>query len=308
MIMNTLREELFEVIQFDEQQAERTGYSNYSYWHSTLRTFFKSKVSTILLIIMCGLVLMSFLYPVFSSTDPNQLSLDTATWNNKPSWDHWFGTDGLGRDIWARTWYGTRTSILLGFTIALLDVGIGVIVGALWGYVRKMDRFMTELYNIITNIPSTVYLILLSYIMRPGFWTIVIALSTRGWITIARFIRNKVLTIRDAEYNIASQCLGTPLRRIVTKNIIPFLISIIIMETALTIPYSIGAEVFLGFIGLGLPLDTVSLGNMVNQGKNNFMLYPYQLAYPTMILSIITISFYIVGNKFSDSSDPRNHV
>jgi len=308
MLMKALRDELFQVAEFNELEGERTGYSNYSYWHSTFRTFIKGKISALLLILMCALVLMSFLYPVFSDTDPNKLSLETKMWNNKPSRDHWFGTDGLGRDIWARTWYGTRTSILLGFTIALFDVGIGVIAGSLWGYVKRIDRFMTELYNVITNIPSTVYLILLSYIMRPSFWTIVIALSTRGWITIARFIRNKVLSIREAEYNIASQCLGTPLKRIITKNIIPFLISIIIMETALTIPYSIGSEVFLGFIGLGLPLDTVSLGNMVNQGKNNFMLYPYQLAYPTIILSLITISFYIVGNKFSDASDPRNHV
>ena len=80
------------------------------------------------------------------------------------------------------------------------------------------------------------------------------------------------------------------------------------METALTVPYSIGVEVFLGFIGLGLPLDTVSLGNMVNQGRNMFLLYPYQLTFPTLVLAFITISFYIVGNRFSDASDPRNHV
>lgn len=299
---------LFEITEFSEAEAEKTGYSNYSYWASTFRTFFKSKLSTILLIIMCALVLISFLYPLISSTDPNKLNLDSNLWNNKPSSNHWFGTDGLGRDILARTWYGTRTSILLGFTIAFFDVGIGVIAGSLWGYVKKIDRFMTELYNLVTNIPNTVLLILLSYIMRPSFWTIVIALCSTGWLSIARFIRNKVLSIRDAEYNIASKCLGTPLRKIITRNIIPYLISIIIMETALTIPYSIGSEVFLGFIGLGLPLDTVSLGNMVNIGKNNFMLYPFQLAYPTIILAVITISFYIVGNKFSDASDPRNHV
>jgi oligopeptide transport system permease protein len=144
--------------------------------------------------------------------------------------------------------------------------------------------------------------------MQPSFWTIVIALSSRGWITIARFIRNKVISLREAEYNVASQTLGTPLWRILRKNIIPFLVSIIIMETALTIPYSIGSEVFLGFIGLGLPLDTVSLGNMVNQGRSNFMLYPYQLTWPTVVLAFITVSFYITGNKFADASDPRNHV
>lgn len=306
--MNNVDKKLFEISEFNEQEAEKAGYSNYSYWHSTFRTFLKSKTSKILLILMCTLVIISFTYPLVSDTNPNKLALDTDLWNNKPSLEHWFGTDGLGRDIWARTWYGTRTSLLLGFTIAFFDITIGTIAGALWGYVRKMDRFMTELYNVATNIPQTVLLILLSYIMRPSFWTIVIALSSTGWLSIARFIRNKVLSIRDSEYNIASQCLGTPLWRIITKNIIPYLVSLIIMETALTIPYSIGNEVFLGFIGLGLPLDTVSLGNMVNIGKNNFMLYPYQLAYPTIILSLITISFYIIGNKFADASDPRNHV
>ena len=80
------------------------------------------------------------------------------------------------------------------------------------------------------------------------------------------------------------------------------------METALTIPYSIGAEVFLGFIGLGLPLDSVSLGNMVNQGRNTFMLYPWQLAWPTLILALVTVSFYILGNRFADASDPKTHI
>jgi oligopeptide transport system permease protein len=297
----------FNFVDFQPDLAEKQGYSNYSYWKSTVRTFLKNKISVILLVLIVIFTISSFLYPLTSSTDPNGVSLTTSDWNQRPSASNIFGTDGLGRDIWARTWYGTRTSILLAFTIAFFDVGIGVIAGALWGYVKKTDRIMTELYNVITNIPATVYLILLSYIMKPGFWTIIIALSTRGWITIARFIRNKVISLRENEYNIASRCLGTPLHRILGKNIIPFLVSIIIMQTALTIPYSIGAEVFLGFIGLGLPLDTVSLGNMVNQGRSNFMLYPYQLTWPTVILAFITISFYMVGNKFADASDPKNH-
>ncbi len=303
----SLKRDLFAFAPPSDHRAELIGYSNYSYWRSTVRTFMKNRVSMVLLVLMVLFTLMSFLYPVFSGGDPNQVSLDSSMWNQRPGNGQLFGTDALGRSMWARTWYGTRTSLLLAFTIALLDVGIGVIAGALWGYVRKIDRFMTELYNVITNIPSTVYLILLSYIMQPSFWTIVIALSSRGWITIARFIRNKVISLREAEYNIASQTLGTPLWRILRKNIIPFLVSIIIMQTALTIPYSIGSEVFLGFIGLGLPLDTVSLGNMVNQGRSNFMLYPYQLTWPTVVLAFITISFYITGSKFADASDPKNH-
>lgn len=306
--MNLLKEELFRIAEFNEAEAEKTGYSNYSYWYSTFRTFMKSKVSTFLLSLTLILVAISFLYPIISKANPNLLALNPMLWNAQPGDGHLFGTDGLGRDIWTRTWYGTRTSLELSLIVALFDVGIGTLVGAAWGYVKKMDRIMTEIYNVLTNIPQTVLLILLAYILRPSFWTIVLALTATGWLSVARFIRNKVISIRDAEYNIASQCLGTPLKRVIIKNIIPFLISIIIMEAALTVPYTIGMEVFLGFIGLGLPPEVVSLGNMVNEGKNNFTVYPYQLAYPTIILSFITITFYIVGNKFSDASDPRNHV
>jgi len=303
-----IRAQAFALAPFDETAAEMTGYARYSYWRSTFRTFLKSPVSIALLFIIVVLVTASFAYPLISSTDPNKVELDTSVWNSSPGAGHIFGTDGLGRDIWARTWYGTRTSMLLGLVIAMFDVGIGMVAGALWGYVRRIDRIMTELYNVLNNIPQTVFLILLTYIMRPGFWTIVVALCSTGWIGIARFVRNKVITIRDAEYNVASRCLGTPLHRMITRNVLPYLVSILIMEAALTIPYSIGSEVFLGFIGLGLPIETVSLGNLVNLGKNNFMLYPYQLTWPTIVLAAITVSFYIVGNRFADASDPRNHV
>lgn len=300
---------LFVRADFDAAAAEQTGYVKYSYWRSTMRTFLKNRVSLFLLVLMVVLTLFSFLYPLASSTDPNAVNLDIRSWNQRPGERGGiFGTDTLGRDIWARTWYGTRTSLTLAFVIAFFDVGIGMIAGALWGYVKKIDRLMTEIYNVLTNIPQTVFLVLLSYILRPGFWTIVVAMCATGWIGIARFVRNKVITIRDSEYNVASRCLGTPLHRIIPMNVMPYMVSVVIMQVALTIPYSIGAEVFLGFIGLGLPLNTVSLGNLVNLGRNNFLLYPFQLAWPTLVLSAVTISFYIVGNKFADASDPRNHV
>ena len=313
--MNISRE-MFEKAEFNEKEAENIGYSNYSYWKSTFRTFFKSKLSRILLGIMVLFVAFSFIYPFAvelmpdfenSYLNPNYAMADSITWNLPPSSEHWFGTDSIGRDMWSRTWYGTRTSILLGIVIALIDVTLGTLAGAVWGYVRKVDRFMTELYNIATNIPQTVYLVLFTYILRPSFWTIVFAMCLTGWLSVARFIRNKVISIRESEYNIASQCLGTPLSRIIIKNIVPHLVSIIIMQVALTIPYSIGSEVFLSYINLGLPLDIVSLGNLVSVGKNNFEVYPFQLIYPTVILSFITVSFYIVGNRFADASDPRNH-
>lgn len=304
-ILNPLK---FRAAVFDNSLSEDTGYSNYSYWRSTIRTFFKNK-AVLALVVLIGLILaMSFLYPVFSSVDPNAVTMKPLEWNLRPSAEHWFGTDALGRDIWARAWYGARNSFLLALCIACSDVGIGTIVGALWGYNKKLDPIMIEIYNVLTNIPSTVYLVLLAYIMNTSYLTLFISMASRGWVVEARFFRNRILSIRDSEYNIASKCLGTPVLRIATKNIIPHIISLIIMEAALCIPYSIGSEVFLGFVGVGLPVEAITLGNIVNQGRASFTLHPYQMLLPTLILCIITVSFYVIGNKFADASDPRNHV
>ena len=303
-----LNPEKFRGAIFDNLASEDAGYSNYSYWKSTFRTFFKSKSVCLLVALVGCIIAMSFLYPLFSDTDPSKISLMFFDWNQKPSAAHWFGTDQLGRDIWARAWYGARNSFLLGFCIALSDVGIGMIVGSLWGYNRKLDPIMIELYNVMTNIPSTVYLVLLAYIMNTSYLTLFISMASRGWIVEARFFRNRILSIRDSEYNIASKCLGSSIWRIVTKNIIPQIISLIIMEAALCIPYSIGNEVFLGFVGVGMPVDAITLGNIVNLGRASFTQHPYQMLLPAAILCIITIAFYIIGNKFADASDPRNHV
>lgn len=147
----SLSESMFERIPFDYEKSELTGYSNYSYWHSTFRTFFKQRSSTVLLGIMCAFVAMSLLYPLISELipgwetsyrNPNFAQTGSAIWNLSPCKEHWFGTDNIGRDMWARTWYGTRTSLLLGFVIAFFDVTLGTIAGALWGYVQRIDRFM----------------------------------------------------------------------------------------------------------------------------------------------------------------------
>lgn len=304
-VLNPLK---FRAAVFDSRLSEDIGYSNYSYWRSTIRTFFKNKAVLVLVVLIGMILLMSFIYPLVTSVDPTQVSMMPLEWNQRPNAEHWFGTDTLGRDIWARAWFGTRNSFLLAFCIACSDVGIGMIAGALWGYNKKLDPFMIELYNVMTNIPSTVYLVLLAYIMNTSYLTLFISMASRGWIVEARFFRNRILSIRDSEYNIASRCLGTSMRRIATRNIIPHIISLIIMEAALCIPYSIGSEVFLGFVGVGMPVDAITLGNIVNQGRASFTLHPYQMLLPTAILCIITVAFYVIGNKFADASDPHNHV
>ena len=135
-------------------------------------------------------------------------------------------------------------------------------------------------------------------------------MSLTGWIAMARFIRNQILIIRDRDYNIASRCIGTPTSRIVVRNLLPYLVSVIMLRMALTIPEAIGNEVFITYIGLGLSVETPSLGNLVNDGRKVMMQagLQYQLLYPTLILSFVTIAFYLIGNAFSDAADPKNHL
>jgi oligopeptide transport system permease protein len=230
--------------------------------------------------------------------------------NMAPCREFWFGTNAVGQDLWARVWAGTRTSLLMALIVAVFNCIVGITLGVLWGYVRKLDALLTEVYNIIDNIPRTIILILISYILRPGMTTIIFALSITGWIGMARFVRNQVLIIRDRDYNVASRTLGASTWRIMTRNLLPYLVSVIMLRMALSIPGAIGSEVFITYIGLGLPIEVCSLGNLINEGRK-LMMSPnlrYQLIYPTIILSIVTVSFYIIGNAFSDAADPRNHL
>lgn len=307
-------QELFSFAPFDAEEAELTGDSNYSYWRSTLRAFSKNRVAMFLLVLMLTIVAFTFIQPLlpgqydaFAVTNgPNGLPLK----NKQPSAEHWLGTNSIGQDLWARLWSGTRTSLFIGLACALIEAGVGILMGVMWGYLRKLDFLFTELYNVLDNIPSTIILILVSFILKPSVGTIIFAMSITGWIGMARFIRNQILIIRDRDYNVASRCLGTSTWRIIVKNLLPYLVSVIMLRMALSIPAAIGSEVFITYIGLGLPATVPSLGNLINEGRK-LMMSPslrYQLIYPTIILSIVTISFYMIGNAFSDAADPKNHV
>ncbi|HUW71480.1 MAG TPA: ABC transporter permease [bacterium] len=306
---------LFEPAEFDPNAGERGGYSNYSYWRSTFRVFLKNRVAFGFLVLLVALLAFTFIQPMLpGQRNPTKIHIDPATGmqfrNVPPGKEFWFGTNTIGQDLWSRIWSGTRTSLEIGLLVGIAEMLIGISFGAMWGYVRRLDAVVTEIYNVINNIPTTIILMLLAYIMRPSFKTMVIAMCATGWLGLARFVRNQIVIIRDREYNLASRCLGTPTRRIIMKNLLPYLVSVIMLQTALSIPGTIGWEVFLTYIGLGLPVSIPSLGNLVNEGRQ-IMMSPelrYQLVFPTIVLSLITISFYVLGNAFSDASDPRNHV
>lgn len=313
-LANEPEDALFTFAEYHPEDAERTGFSGYSYWRSTLRVFTRNRMAMVLLGVIVVLLLFTFIQPLLpGQRDPIVINNDEngiQLINLRPGSEYWFGTNSIGQDLWSRVWSGTRTSLFIGFAVALWEVVFGIFIGVLWGYVRKLDFFFTELYNIVDNIPQTIVLILFSYIMRPGVSTMIFAMCLTGWLTMARFVRNQIVIIRDRDYNLASRCLGTPTRRIIVRNLLPYLVSVIMMRVAMAIPLAIGNEVFVTYIGLGLPVSTPSLGNLINQGRL-IMMNPslqYQLIFPTVVLCVITVSFYIIGNAFADAADPKNHV
>ena len=309
-------DELFTPAGFHAEQAEATASSNYSYWGSTFRAFFKNRVAVLLLAALIAVVAFAFLQPYLpGQVDPNLCAVDPVTgiqYRNIAPGEKGFiwGSNAIGQDLWARIWAGARTSLTIAFFVALIEAVVGITVGVLWGYVRQLDFFFTELYNICDNVPSTIILILISYVASPSVKTLILGMSITGWIAMARFIRNQILIIRDRDYNVASRCIGTPTSRIVVRNLLPYLVSVIMLRMALTIPAAIGSEVFITYIGLGLSVEVPSLGNLINDGRKVMMQagLRYQLLYPTIILSFVTIAFYLIGNAFSDAADPKNHL
>ena len=302
-------EEYFEPAPYDPSAGERGSYTNYSYWGSTLRAFFHNPVAVFFLVLLVGMVVFTIIEPLLPYA-PEANTIYKGDTNLAPCAQYWFGTNSIGQDLWSQIWSGTRTSLFIGFSVALVEVVMGVIVGVLWGYVRKLDFLLTELYNVFDNVPQTLVVIIISYILRPGVSTMIFAMCLTSWLATARFVRNQVVIIRDRDYNLASRCLGTPAWRIMLKNLLPYLVSILTLRMALAIPAAIGNEVFITYIGLGVPLEVPTLGNLINSGQTfiNEPTLNYQLFLPVLILSIVTISFYVVGNAFADAADPKNHV
>lgn len=218
------------------------------------------------------------------------------------------GTGGSGEPIFDSIWFGARISISLALICAAINMTVGIVVGAIWGFSKKVDKFMTEVYNIIGNVPTILFISVMVMIMSASFWTLVFAMTITGWLFIAYFIRTQVIIIRDREYNLASKCLGTPIFRIAMRNILPFMTSIIVTLAATEIPSYISSEVFLSYIGIGM--SDMSLGKIIEMTNASMFVTGRELEFwaPVAVTAIITIVLYVVGQKLGDASDPRTHM
>ena len=313
--------ELFATVNHDELESEKITAPRYSYWHSVFRVFFRKKINTIVLVILAILLAFTYIYPQVinydAAVDPYINLMDSTAKHLNPQAAmakfgqniHWvLGSGAAGQSTFDAIWYGSSISVSMALVCALINMTIGVVVGAVWGFSKKFDIFMTEVYNIIANIPYILLISVIVLIMSASFWTMVFALTITGWIAIAYFIRTQVIIIRDREYNLASRCLGTPITRIATKNILPFMTSVIVTLAATEIPSYISYEVFLSYIGMGL--SEMSLGKLIEASQNAMQTPGWEIEFwsPVAVASIITVVLYVVGQNLGDASDPRTHM
>lgn len=319
--LNMSDTDLFKPVNHDELESEKITAPRYSYWQSVFRVFFRKRINIIVLVILAVLLAFTYIYPNVihydASVDPYINLMDSASKHLGPKAAmakfgqniHWvLGSGAAGQSTFDAIWYGSSISVTLALVCALINMTIGVVVGAVWGFSKKVDVFMTEVYNIIANIPYTLLISVIVLIMSANFWTMVFALTVTGWIGIAYFIRTQVVIIRDREYNLASRCLGTPITRIATKNILPFMTSVIVTLAAAEIPSYISYEVFLSYIGMGL--SEMSLGKLIEASQNAMQTPGWEIEFwaPVAVASIITVVLYIVGQNLGDASDPRTHM
>ena len=308
--MTVKDEELFTFADFDEKESEHIAAPRYSYWKSVWRTFLRNKFTVAVCIFMLIVVAFSIIQPIFSQYDPMYAPNinDPSVRFLPPSWENPFGTDNIGRSLFDAVWAGAKNSLIIGFGCTFINMVIGVIVGSIWGFSKKIDKYMIEIYNVVSNIPFLLLAMILSYVLGSGFKSLIFIMCITNWIYVAYFIRTQVMIIRDREYNLASKCLGTSTWTMITKNILPYLISVIMTYVSREIPSTISYEVFLSFLGLGLGQSDASLGRMISQYTTYMNAYPHLFWIPVGVLAVISISLYIVGQALADASDPRTHM
>lgn len=302
----------------DMRNSEKIIAPRYSYWKSVFRVFFKKKINIVMIAILLLIILVSYIVPFFWPYDMLENVTNATTYNLAPkvamktfgdnSMKYLLGTGPMGNSILYGIISSARTSLTLAVICAAINMTVGLLAGAIWGYSKKVDAVMLVIYNIIANVPYILLITVVVYVVGSGFWPLVFALTITGWLSIAYFFRTQVMVIRDREYSLASRCLGTPVPRIITKNILPFLTSVIVTVLATELPSYISMEVFLSFIGVGLSASVPSLGRMIQQAQTAFLTYPWEFWPPVAIASAITIILYVLGQNLADASDPRTHM
>lgn len=219
---------------------------------------------------------------------------------------YWFGSDSLGRDIFTRTWVGTRISLYIALLAVAIDILFGLSYGLISGYFGgKVDMVMQRIVEILNGIPSLVVVTLLMLVMKPGILTISVALMITGWIGMSRIARAQIIKIKEQEFVLASKTLGAKNLFIIFREALPNVMGQIIITSMFSIPRSIFTEAFLSFVGLGVPAPQASLGSLISDAFKSMTAHPYMIVPPVVVLALLMLSFNLLADGLRDAFEPK---
>ncbi|MCM3569992.1 ABC transporter permease [Neobacillus mesonae] len=302
--MQQISKEKFQIVGVKASDAEKISKPSLSFWKDVFIRFRKNKLAMFGIVLLIILVFMAIFGPYMTKFD--YASNDLMNTNKPPSSTHWFGTDDLGRDMFARTWQGARISLFIGIMAALIDFFIGVAWGGIAGYKGgRVDEIMMRIADILYGVPYLLLVILLMVVLGANLTTMIIAMTITGWINMARIVRGEVLSLKNQEYVLAARTLGASVSRIMGRHLIPNAMGSILVTMTLTIPSAIFTESFLSFLGLGLTPPLASWGTMANDGLASIQYYPWRLFFPAVLIALTIFAFNVIGDGLRDALDPR---
>jgi oligopeptide transport system permease protein len=275
-----------------------------SAWKNAWLELKSNKLAMACFVFLLIIILLSIIGPLLTPYD-FQTNYLTNT-NKPPSAEHWFGTDDLGRDMFARTWMGASISLRVGLFAALIDLFIGVIYGGIMGYYGgRIDEVMNRAAEILYSIPHLLIIILLVVVMEPSLFTIVLALGLTGWVNMAWIVRGQVMQLKNQEYVLASRAIGAGSARIIFRHLIPNALGTIIVTMMLTVPSAIFSEAFLSFLGLGVQSPAASWGTMIADARSAMNVFPWRIFFPALFISLTMLAFNIFGDGLREAFDPK---
>jgi peptide/nickel transport system permease protein len=222
-----------------------------------------------------------------------------------PMHTFWFGADSFGRDIYSRVLYGTRVSLLVGFSTALVAISIGALLGMLAGYFRIVDAILMRFMDGLMAIPSILLAIALVAALGAQVWTVVVAIAIPEIPRVTRLVRSLVLTLREEPFVEAAKALATPTPTILLRHILPNALAPMIVQGTFVAASAVLTEAVLSFLGLGLPADIPTWGNIMAEGRVQFTQYPGNVLFPAMFLVPTVLAINLLGDGLRDVLDPK---
>jgi len=274
------------------------------FWADVWRRFRGNRAAMASLSVLILLALLAIFAPILSHYSIAQTDLFNTY--KRPSFVHFFGTDGLGRDVWTQVWMGARISLTVGLTAALIQMLIGVVIGCISGlYGGRVDMFLMRTVDIMIAIPFLIWVSLVVIVLKPGIVSIILAFALTQWTEIARLVRGEVLKLQNTEFVIASQSMGAGSWRLIVRHFFPNILPVVIVAVTFQITNAIFGEAFLSYIGLGIQEPLTSWGKLVAAGVREMRGNPYMLIFPAIAISLTMLALQLIGDGLRDATDPK---